>query len=244
MRPFASSNRFKPSHRTPQISRPIPLANRPLSLPAPYADAVRPSASGPVLMQVNAIDAWLRDACVLWRSINGAESGECTTMMSIIRSLIVPDRVRGLDLPRIDGSSSTAQNTEHDEMTSWAPPSLSPHHSQTVFDSSLQSSNPSYLPAAAAPEPSSEGAIGERSYSGEVSDALESPLLDQSDYAANPLPFISGSDRPFSLRNLLNPPSSSRTAYGRSLAETSASDADLIRRGVLSLDIAQQLFSL
>lgn len=129
--------------------------------------------------------------------------------------------------------------------------------------------------------------------------------VDQSQYAANPLPFIQGSNRPFSLRNLLNPtashppsqtvlhvnnvipsavshpphnpsistgprlgigvgvgvgaglvgtehggravgqvgdgrPGAGASGLGRGRADT----GDLVTRGVLSLDMAHQLFSL
>lgn len=80
----------------------------------------------------------------------------------------------------------------------------------------------------------------------EYDDTAAGPPVDQSQYAANPLPFISGSDRPFSLRNLLHPASTSRTGTirGNQDVQGSPRGGDLIARGVLPIEMARHLFFL
>lgn len=150
--------------------------------------------------------------------------------------------MRGLDLPRIDESEVATQIED--------PFNHSPH---TVIQTSPSSAPPieTYAPFSR-PLPEHDSLhhdtlhdtrgvdVGEPDFD---SDSDATPSLDQSEYAANPLPFISGTDRPFSLRNLLNP-SSTRMAEDRRLGRAKRSDGDLIARGVLSLDVAHQLFDL
>jgi hypothetical protein len=63
--------------------------------------------------------------------------------------------------------------------------------------------------------------------------------LDQAQYTANPLPFISGGNRPFSLRSLLKPSSSRRHTQRVRHVEI-----DVIGRGLLSHSMATRLFGL
>lgn len=69
-------------------------------------------------------------------------------------------------------------------------------------------------------------------------DRDDGPSLDPAQHTANPLPFISRADRPFSLRSLLD--SSVRPRNG--LMKTRMLNDDLVTRGVLSMSTATRLF--
>jgi hypothetical protein len=71
-------------------------------------------------------------------------------------------------------------------------------------------------------------------------DGDDGPRLDPAQHTANPLPFISRADRPFSLRSLLD--SSARPRNGSKKMRILSDD--LVTRGVVSLGTATRLFEL
>jgi len=71
-------------------------------------------------------------------------------------------------------------------------------------------------------------------------DGDDGPRLDPAQHTANPLPFISRADRPFSLRSLLD--SSVRPRNGQKKMRILSDD--LVTRGVVSLGTATRLFEL
>jgi hypothetical protein len=69
-------------------------------------------------------------------------------------------------------------------------------------------------------------------------------LGEDDSYTAPPLSLITGSDRNFSLRNMLGPTDPSRRPQEKTHGAGRSVEGDLISRGVLSMDMAFQLFSL
>lgn len=63
-------------------------------------------------------------------------------------------------------------------------------------------------------------------------------------FSATPLSLIAGSDRNFSLRNMLNPVVSHRHSREKAQGTGQIGEGDLIARGILSMDMAFQLFAL
>jgi hypothetical protein len=83
------------------------------------------------------------------------------------------------------------------------------------------------------------------SASEEEVDLTDGPLFEpEPSYAAAPMSLISGSNRPFSIHNMLDPNASDRHVKARMDGAKHADAGDLITRGVLSVDMAFQLFSL
>jgi len=130
-------------------------------------------------------------------------------------------RVRGLDLPRADAM-------------------LPPQNSGIRQDS--RGSDHSVFPLSSLrPDVSIDIArYGSQAVDEQEGSSCDDIPLDQAQYTANPLPFISGANRPFSLRTLLNPTSN----RGQGNKQTRILQEDLITRGVLSLDMATHLFEL
>lgn len=136
--------------------------------------------------------------------------------------------MRGLDLPRAEAQAVTERSQDE------AAPSIGDlDHDDGPYQNS-QTSPLTRLVVNLDPESEDE------------SDITPVPALDQSHYAANALPFISGSNRPFSLRNLLNTTSANggRAAVDKRVGIPKGAMGDLVSREVISIDMARQLFSL
>jgi hypothetical protein len=138
------------------------------------------------------------------------------------------DRVRGLDLPRADEQPYGDDHPPFEQSTANQP-------------SSNEDNSPNNYVS-----PLTRLVVDLNQESEDEGDNNPAPPMDQTHYAANPLPFISGSNRPLSLRNLLDPaPQGARAPpLEKQPSAPKAGTGDLLAREVISLDMAHQLFSL
>lgn len=165
------------------------------------------------------------------RSTSEVESGRSVNFCGFLTMT----SVRGLDLPRAETSASN----NDDEIYQAA---------HDIGDSFRQADRLIYPVSSLRPSVSQEERQAWRTSSPDMDarggiDADVAAPLDQAQYTANPLTFISGADRPFSLRSLLHPTSGPREIENAAAGEP-VSGSDLVGRGVLTLDMAKSLFGL
>jgi hypothetical protein len=169
-------------------------------------------------MIVNARDAKQRDVSVSMNSTSGVGRGKYKAPSELTDSI----RVRGLDLPRANATPSRQ------------------HHE--VADTSADIGRSIFPVSSLRPHVAESGATEDAVYFAVEADENtdDGPSLDPAQHTANPLPFISRADRPFSLRSLLD--SSVRPRHDPKKMRTI--NDDLITQGVLSLSMATRLFEL
>lgn len=183
-----------------------------------YVGDAKRNASNLIRVISNARGARQRDVPVSLNSTDGVVNGKHKASEGPADRI----RIRGLDLPRADVTVIRQDNEVAD---------TSADIGRSVFPiSSLRPHAPEI------------GTTADAVYFDvEVDEDRDiSPSLDPAQHTANPLPFISRADRPFSLRTLLD--SSVRPRHGPKRPRIL--NDDLVTRGVLSLSTATRLFQL